>query len=121
MERALHEHPGLSLALRAAQRWGVRPTKYLTKWSARDRALAEGHLLREESLGSHGLPWHIASDPDRTFAVEEVVDHAAATLEEVQEEYRRGDNLAPGLRLVVVERGLRAGALEQDQARDDQR
>ncbi|GAA1404101.1 hypothetical protein [Oerskovia paurometabola] len=98
----------------------MRPTKYLTKWSARDRALAEGHLLREASLGSHGLPWHIASDPNRTFAVEEVVDHAAATLEEVQEEYRKGDNLSPGLRLLVVDQGLRARPLEQDEARNDQ-
>lgn len=98
----------------------MRPTKYLTKWSARDRALAEGHLLREESLGSHGLPWHIASDPDRTFAVEEAVDHAAATLEEVQEEYRKGGNLSPGLRLLVVDRGLRAGSLEQNEPCDDQ-
>jgi len=32
------------------------------------------------------------------------MDHPVAALEEAREEYRRGDNVAHGLRLVVVEK-----------------
>lgn len=34
--------------MRAAALWGVAPTVYLEQWSARDRGLAEAHLLERD-------------------------------------------------------------------------
>lgn len=63
--------------------------------------------MYEASLNEHGIPRHLAEDPERRFAVDEVVDHAAAAMEEAREEYKRGDNVSHGLRLVVVDQGVR--------------
>lgn len=86
----------------------MRPTKYL-RWSRRDRGLAEGLIFYEEALGSHGIPTWLSQDPERVFEVDEVVDHAAAALDEAREEYERGKGSNHGLRLIVVDRGPRPG------------
>lgn len=75
------------------------------RWSERDRGLAEGLLSYEQSLGSHGFPSWIAEDPERVFEIDEKVDHAQAALDEAREEYQRGDNVAPGLQLVLIDQG----------------
>ena len=93
--------------MKAARAWHVRPTKYLSSWSRRDRGLAEGLIAYEESLNPVGLPPHVAQDPDRVFEVDEREDQAMKALEVAQEEYQRGGNATPGLRLVVVDRGVR--------------
>lgn len=76
-------------------------------WTNRDRTLSRGLVYLEQSLNAHGIPAWIAQDPERKFAVDEVVDQAAAVLEEVQEEYQRGQNDQKGLRLVLVDQGRR--------------
>lgn len=65
-------------------------------------------LVYEDSLGPHGHPSWLARDPGRTFEVDEVVDHAAAALDEAHEEYKRGTPPGHGVRLVVLDRGDRA-------------
>ena len=85
----------------------MRPTKYLKKWSRVDQALAEAHLSYEASLNAHGIPRFLAGDADRTFEVDEVMDYAAEAFEQAQEEYRRADNASPGLRLIVLDKGVR--------------
>ncbi|MCL2594684.1 MAG: hypothetical protein FWD83_04100 [Promicromonosporaceae bacterium] len=53
-------------------------------------------------LTETGIPLHIATDPDRRFAVAETLDNAAAVLEKARWE-PGGD--APGLRLTVIDKG----------------
>ena len=79
--------------------------QYLTQWSKRSRALAEGLVLYEGSIGPHGLPRHIAQDRGRKFVVDEVYDGAQAALDEAREEYSRGNGLGHGVSLVVVDEG----------------
>lgn len=84
----------------------MRPTRYLAKWSRRDRGLAEGLLTYEASLNPIGLPPHIARDPNRRFGLDEVVDQSMALLEETQAEYQRADGERQyGLRLIVKDEG----------------
>ena len=103
----------MNLALRAARAWGERPLLYLTgrgkreRWTRQDRALAEAHLVYEDSLNAQGIPWHIASDPDRVFDYDERYDRAAAVYETTMDEYRKGGNVEPGMRIIVVDRGVR--------------
>lgn len=97
----------------------MRPTKYLgtgrgKRWTNVDRALAEGLLHYEASLNSLGIPWDRATDPSRTFEIDEVVDYAAEAYETAQEEYRRGGNTSPGLRIVVLDRGVSTAGLADD-------
>lgn len=89
----------------------MRPTQYLgskgKQWTRVDRVLAEGLLTYEASLNAHGIPWDRASDPDRKFVIDEAIDYAAQVYDEAVEEYRKGDDVEKGLRLVVVDQGLR--------------
>lgn len=82
----------------------MRPTRYLDRWSARDRGLAEGLLLYEDSLNAAGLPPHIAQDPDRKFVLDEQHDHAMAVLE--REQQREDHKPEPGVRLTVLPQGF---------------
>ncbi len=77
------------------------------RWTRQDRALSEALLEYEKSLNSVGIPWLIASDPEREFVVDEDMDYAAGVYEEAESEYRKGDNVSPGLRLVVLDKGVR--------------
>jgi hypothetical protein len=81
----------------------VRPTTYLTAWSRRDRALAEGLLLRERADGPHGIPWDVALDPesDGWLEVDEREDFAQAALDRWRAEHR---DPPPGVLPVVVDR-----------------
>ncbi len=103
----------MNLALRAARAWGVRPLLYLTgrgkrdRWTRQDRALAEAHLVYEDSLNAQGIPWHIASDPERVFDYDERYDRAAAVYETAMKEYQDGNNVEPGMRLVIIDKGVR--------------
>ena len=85
----------------------MRPTKYLSRWSKRDRGLAEGLLFYEQQLGPHGIPSWLAQNPERVFEIDEVVDGAQAALDEAQEEYQRGGGPGHGVQLVVVDQGWR--------------
>lgn len=75
------------LALRAARAWGVPPMTYLREWSTRDRGLAEGFLLYEQSVGPHGFPMRLATDDDMDgwFEVEERTDYAQAEIDRWRE------------------------------------
>lgn len=84
-------------------------------WNGRDRGLLEGLLLYEASLNDLGFPPHVYTDPDRVFEPDEVEDRAAKVLEETREEYQRGKNVTPGLRLVVRDAGRRSGAGRREQ------
>lgn len=69
--------------------------------------MAEGLLEYERSLNAHGVPWHIASDPDRKWTLDESIDHAAAAYEEALEEFKNGETTpAPGLRLSLIDKGV---------------
>lgn len=91
----------------------MRPLLYLTgrgkknRWTRQDRVLSEALLEYEKGLTSDGLPWYVASDPEREFVLDELVDEAAAVREEAEAEYRKGNNVSPGMRLVVLDRGVR--------------
>lgn len=91
----------------------MRPTLYLTgrgkphRWSKRDRGLAEGLLTYEESLNPIGIPAHIARDKGRKFVIDEIYDGSLAVLDEAQEEARKGEGLGHGVRLTVVDQGVR--------------
>lgn len=84
----------------------MRPTKYLG-WSSRDRGLAEGLVFYESQLGPHGHPSWISQDPERQFAVDEVVDQAQAALDEAHEEYGCGKGPGKGVHLIVIDQGKR--------------
>lgn len=73
-------------------------------WSRRSRALAEGLIEHEESIGPHGIPWADALDPDNDgcFEVEEQVDYAQAPIDRWHKE-NQGKDVEPGVRLVVVD------------------
>lgn len=73
-------------------------------WSRRSRALAEGLIEHEDSLGPHGIPWRDALDPDNDgwFEVEERVDYAQKPLDEWHDEHK-GKPVEPGTRVVVVD------------------
>jgi hypothetical protein len=94
-------------------RAGVRPEAFFglgkpnRPWTNRDRALSQGLVFYEQSLNSAGVPSWIAQDPERKFAVDEVVDFALETLESTQEDYQRGGTNQKGLRLVLVDQGRR--------------
>jgi hypothetical protein len=63
--------------------WGVRPSKYLMKWSVRDRALAEGLLEYERSLNQHGIPSWIAEDGTIPWETDEKIDYTVSQLAKV--------------------------------------
>lgn len=103
MARALRSRPGLTLALKAARAWQVRPSEYLG-WSGLDRGLAEGLIEAESSVGPHGIPWVDALDPenDGWFEVREQIDYAQRPLDEWQKE-NQGSEAEPGARVYVVD------------------
>lgn len=70
-------------------------------WSARDRGLAEALVWYERDLDEHGLPSHIAHDPERSWEVDEIVNHPAAVLAEAHDEMRDGKGKNYGVRLTV--------------------
>jgi hypothetical protein len=74
------------------------------QWSARSRALAEGLIEREKSIGPHGIPWADALDPDNDgwFEVREEIDYAQKPLDEWHKEHQ-GKDIDPGTRVVVVD------------------
>ncbi len=80
----------------------MRPTKYLAKWSRRNRGLAEGLIVYEESLNDLGIPSWIARDPAREWDTDEVMDYPAAAVGEVRDEYASGGKPNHGLRIVVM-------------------
>ena len=73
-------------------------------WTARDRVLAQAIETFDRTLTESGLPWHIATDPNRKFGLEEHQDNAAALLE-TERKKREGRPDAPGLRVSVVDLG----------------
>lgn len=83
-------------------------------WSRRSRALAEGLIESEESVGPHGIPWADALDPenDGYFEVEERVDYAQAPIDRWQRE-NKGKDTEPGVRLVVVDTRPTSSAAER--------
>lgn len=92
----------------------MRPTKYLRDWSARDRGLAEGLLVHEDSIGPHGIPWAVALDPesDGWLEVVEVVDYAQAALDRWRKDRR--EKAEPGARTIVVDTRRPSGAGPDD-------
>lgn len=76
---------------------------YLREWSSRDRGLAEGFLLYEQSLGPHGFPMHLATDDDMDgwFEVEERTDYAQAEIDRWRESLK--GRHSPGVFPVVVD------------------
>ena len=74
-------------------------------WSARSRALAEGLIEREKSIGPHGIPWADALNPDNDgwFEVREEVDYAQAALDQWHKDHQGKDDVDPGTRVVVVD------------------
>lgn len=80
----------------------MRPTKYLTKWSPRDRALAEGLLLRETGDDPNGIPWDVALDPesDGWLEVDEKVNFAQAAVDRWRKDTKEP---GPGVVPVVVD------------------
>jgi hypothetical protein len=84
----------------------VRPTKYLAKWSKRDRGLAEGLLAYEGDLNRFGYPSHIARDASRRFAPDEGLDYAVAAAETFERDMRKAKNdPPPGFLLFVKDMG----------------
>lgn len=80
----------------------MRPTKYLTEWSAQDRGLAEGLIEYEESLTANGIPSWLAFDPAQKWEPDETVDGYAEAVELHEAELRDGakdGKVAPGLRV----------------------
>jgi hypothetical protein len=82
--------------MKAAARWGRRPTEYLgtsepgEKWSSRDRGLAEGFILYEQGIGPHGIPLRLALDPETEDEYEvddELVNYAVVAFEEWQKDH----------------------------------
>lgn len=67
----------------------------------------EGLIYYEDSLNPLGMPPHVYTDPERVFEPDDVEDHAMKVLEETQEEYRRAQTMAPGMRVVVRDLGPR--------------
>ena len=75
-------------------------------WTPRDRVLAQAIELYDRSLTPEGLPSWVANDPDRLLTLDEHTNYAAALLE--QEREKQGNTTpAPGLRMTVVDLGLR--------------
>jgi hypothetical protein len=72
-------------------------------WSPRSRALAEGLLEHERSIGPHGIRWRDALDPDNDgyFEVRERMDYAQAALDQFQKDNTSKDT-EPGVRPYVV-------------------
>lgn len=62
----------------------------------------------ERSLNGLGVPWHIASDGDRVWSIDESMDHSVATYAETMKEYESGDGMPPGLLLSLVDKGVPA-------------
>ncbi|GAA1992934.1 hypothetical protein GCM10009718_33320 [Isoptericola halotolerans] len=96
----------------------MRPEAYLglgkpnRPWTNRDRVLAGGLVYLEQSLNAHGIPSWVAQDPDRIFDVDEVVDHAAALVEDTQAEYASNPTAdTHGLRITVQDKGPRGSQL----------
>lgn len=79
----------------------MRPTKYLRKWSAVDRTLAEALLLHEKAFDPHGIPWEIALDPEKGswLDVDERINWAAAAVEN----WRAQGSHEPGAYPVVID------------------
>lgn len=69
-------------------------------WSIRDRGLAEGLILHEDSLNRWGIPHREAQDPTNSgwFEVDPIVDHAEAAFEKWREENKTTE---PGVQPVV--------------------
>lgn len=100
----------------------MRPTKYLTGWSARDRGLAEGLIEYEESLTRNGVPSWQAFDPAQEWEPDETVDGYAAAVEQYEAESRQGakdGKTAPGLR--VFARPKASAPLGRDADREQDR
>lgn len=82
----------------------MRPTKYLDKWDRRDRALAEGLLELESSIGPHGVPMRDALDPDNdgAFTVDEEFDFAQQAIDQFRADEQSGKRKVPPGRFLVV-------------------
>lgn len=95
------------LALRAARAWGAPPMEYLgieppgSPWSLKSRGLAQGLIIHEDGTNRHGIPTHVARDPDNAgfFEVDDsMIDHAEAAYGEWERENPKPD---PGVLPVV--------------------
>lgn len=97
----------MMLALRAARAWGAPPMEYLgleppgSPWSLKSRGLAQGLMLHEDGTNRHGIPVHVAQNPENAgfFEVDDsLVDHAEAAYERWQKDNKESE---PGVLPVV--------------------